>query len=342
MAWNSTRCSMSCSGVARCVHNRHPSSALEAWPYLTFPLASSAASQTEDRLEPLLTSVQSLLIVLPHICHHGTLAFLPSPRVFLHPERSRPCNACPCTHQSSSSRSPLAVAPNESLPRILRIFARMVTLYAALGGQVPESSVAATPQRRMRSSSSSSARTYDSVASSQRGAASPVGESHSSSVVATVTVESTIYNRQEAIDAAYTCCVDLFHGVYGLFPGPFVSFLRDLHGDDVVVRHFSVGLFATVALHPHLILNASAAAERWRSMEPLEVMAECDMLRRNVRLLPNDKPNAVGSGESLAATARSRTGSRGDRPYVPRPERSHHHGRDGTSLCGECRTPFPS
>ena len=59
-----------------------------------------------------------------------------------------------------------------------------------------------------------------------------------------------------------------------------VSFLRDLRGDDVIVRHFSVSLFQTVALHPHFILTASTAADRWRGMEPLEIMAECDMLHR--------------------------------------------------------------
>lgn len=56
----------------------------------------------------------------------------------------------------------------------------------------------------------------------------------------------------------------LFLLVYGLHPGPLLTFLRDLRGDDVVLREHLLTLFRGVRLHPHLALSASAATERWR------------------------------------------------------------------------------
>ena len=84
---------------------------------------------------------------------------------------------------------------------------------------------------------------------------------------------------ERSLKALHDACEALFYTLYGLFPGPLLSFLRDLRPSDAIVREFCVARFDGISLHPHFVLNGAAAGERWRAMAPLEIMSEIQDLR---------------------------------------------------------------
>ena len=86
-----------------------------------------------------------------------------------------------------------------------------------------------------------------------------------------------------------------FSILYCLFPGPMLTFFRDLKGENAALRDHVGALLPNLALHPHLVLSAAAAHEQLKAWQPAEVLEQARLLTRVPRG-PGD-PFSVSASE---------------------------------------------